>query len=78
MSDLFDDHPRTLAARARCPQGPGSCHDCAMTCNYGNQVFDLQNVRLVPCGSEVFDFAGNIIVCSQCRHDAQSYNPKEH
>jgi hypothetical protein len=59
-------HARTTEAAARCKFGPGSCHDCAMTCPYGNQVRDSRGT-LHPCGSDVFDDAGNILACGQCR-----------
>lgn len=59
-------HARTQAAAASCKFGPGSCHDCAMTCPYGNQVRDLQG-QLWPCGSDVFDAGGNLMVCGECR-----------
>ena len=61
-------HERTLEARARCPIGPGSCHDCAMTCPHGNLVRD-EHGKLHPCGSDVFDPDGNIVLCAECRQE---------
>jgi hypothetical protein len=65
---LFDEHPRTLEAMARCLVGPGSCHDCAMTCPYGNQVEDAAG-ETFPCGTEVFNSAGDILLCGDCAVD---------
>jgi hypothetical protein len=59
-------HARTLEAMVRCKFGPGSCHDCAMTCPHGNQVRDDKE-QLHPCGSDVFDRYGNILLCGECR-----------
>lgn len=67
MTHFFDVHPRTPEAKAKC-RNPGSCHDCAMTCKYGNLVHDEHN-RLFPCGTDVFNKAGNIIVCGDCALD---------
>lgn len=59
-------HERTPEASARCKIGRGSCHDCAMTCPHGNQVRDEKG-QLFPCGSDVFDKYGNILLCGECR-----------
>jgi len=64
-------HPRTPEAMAKCRIGPGSCHDCAMTCPHGNQVRDPLTQTLFPCGSDVFDENGNILLCGECRQDSR-------
>jgi len=64
----YDEHPRTPAASARC-KNRGSCHDCAMTCPHGNTVRHPQTGEIVPCGSEVFNDAGNIVTCGECQAD---------
>ena len=66
-------HARTLEARARCKFGPGSCHDCAMTCPHGNTIRDRNGV-MHPCGSDVFDENGGILVCGECRTDHPEHN----
>lgn len=68
MPHLYDEHPRTLEAQAKC-KNFGSCHDCAMTCKYGNQVRNDQGT-LVPCGTEIFDAEGKINLCGECAQDA--------
>lgn len=66
-SQEYDVHPRTLEAKARCKNSP-SCHDCAMTCPHGNQVRD-EHGQMRPCGSEIFDSTGYIILCGECVAD---------
>lgn len=69
---IYDVHPRTLEAKARC-KTPGSCHDCAMTCQHGNLVLS-DTLGPVPCGTEsVFDTDGHIKLCDECRHDQMMY-----
>ena len=67
MTRLYDVHPRTHEASARCKER-GSCHDCAMTCPHGNTVTDDGGVK-VPCGTEIFDADGHIKTCGECQAD---------
>jgi hypothetical protein len=61
-------HPRTPEAKAKCRFGPGSCHDCAMTCPHGNTIRDNRG-RHVVCGSDVFNDDGTLRICGQCHMD---------
>ena len=47
-----------------------------MTCPHGNQVRD-EHGTLVPSGTEIFDAAGNIVVCGECKTDHQELD-QEH
>ena len=64
---LYDVHPRTPEETAKC-KNRGSCHDCAMTCPYGNLVEDAAG-NVFPCGTEIFNSQGNMLLCGDCAVD---------